>query len=136
MDFNYDSLLKKAMDSVPQKKGTGKRFKVPQVSTQAQGNRTSIKNFSDIASSLRREPSHISRYFAKELAVPVSIQSGALVLQAKLSKDALQKKLEDYIKNFIYCRVCGEPDTNIEKQDRIIFLKCDACGAKSAAKPV
>ena len=136
MDFNYDSLLKKAMDNVPKNKGTGKRFKVPQVSTQVQGSRTSIKNFSDVAAGLRREPSHISRYFAKELAVPVSIQSGALVLQAKLSKEALQKKLEDYIKNFVYCRVCGEPDTSIEKQDRIIFLKCDACGAKSAAKPV
>lgn len=136
MSFDYESLLKSAMEKVPKRESTGKRFKVPQVVVEAQGSRTAIKNFAEVASDLRREPAHIARFIAKELAAPASIQNGSLVLQAKVSRDVLQKKVEDYIKNFVYCRVCGEPDTKIEKEDRIVFIRCEACGARSVAKPV
>ena len=136
MNFDYDSLLKSAMEKVPKKEDTGKRFKVPQVLVEAQGPKTVIKNFSEMASALRREPAHIARFIAKEMAAPGSVQSGSFVVQAKATREVLQKKLEDYIKNFVYCRVCGEPDTKIEKEDRITFIRCEACGARSAAKPI
>jgi translation initiation factor 2 subunit 2 len=136
MNFDYESLLKSAMEKVPKKEDTGKRFKVPQVVVEAQGTRTAIKNFLEIASALRREPAQITRFIAKELAAPGSVQSGSLVLQVKATREVLQKKLEDYIKNFVYCRVCGEPDTKLEKEDRITFIRCEACGARSAAKPI
>ena len=136
MDFNYESLLKSAMEKVPKREGSGKRFKVPQVVVEAQGAKTVIKNMAEVASGLRREPEQVGRFIAKEMAAPGSIQNGMFVLQAKANREILQKKLEDYIKNFVYCRVCGEPDTKLEKDDRIVFIRCEACGARSAAKPV
>lgn len=136
MNFDYDSLLKSAMEKIPKKEEGGKRFKIPQVVVESQGSKTLIKNFSEIASALRREPTHIARFVAKELAAPGSVQNGALVLQGRFSSDLLRKKVEDYVKNFVYCRVCGEPDTRLEKEDRITFIRCEACGARSAAKPV
>lgn len=136
MDFSYESLLKGAMEKVPKREGSGKRFKVPQAIVEAQGAKTVIKNMAEISSALRREPEQVGRFIAKEMAAPGSIQNGTFVLQAKASKEMLQKKLEDYIKNFVYCRVCGEPDTKLEKDDRIVFIRCEACGARSAAKPV
>lgn len=136
MDFSYESLLKGAMEKVPKREGSGKRFKVPQVVVEAQGAKTVIRNMAEVASGLRREPEQVGRFIAKEMAAPGSIQNGTFVLQAKASKEMLQKKLEDYIKNFVYCRVCGEPDTKLEKDDRIVFIRCEACGARSAAKPV
>jgi translation initiation factor 2 subunit 2 len=136
MGFDYESLLKSAMEKVPKREGTGKRFKVPQVSAEPQGTRTAIKNISEIASALRREPEQVGRYIAKELAAPGSMQNGSYILQVKASPSLLQSKLESYIKNFVYCRVCGEPDTRLEKEDRIVFIRCEACGARSAAKPV
>lgn len=135
MNLDYRTLLKSAMEKIPKKEET-KRFKVPQTIVEAQGSKTAIKNFSEIAAALRREPAHIARFIAKELAAPGSVQNGSLVLQGKFSADLLRKKVEDYIKNFVYCRVCGEPDTKIEKEDRIVFIRCEACGARSAAKPV
>ena len=134
MDLDYESLLKSAMEKIPKKEAGGSRFKVPQAVVESQGSKTVIKNFSEIAAALRREPAHIVRFIAKELAAPGSVQSGSLVLQVKVSREVLQKKLEDYIKKFVYCRVCGEPDTKIEKEDRIVFIRCEACGARSAAK--
>lgn len=136
MDFDYQSLLKTAMEKMPKHEGSGKRFKVPQVVVEAQGSRTVIKNMSEVASALRREPDQVGRYIAKEIAAPGSVQNGTFVLQAKANRELLQKKLEDYICNFVYCRVCGEPDTRLEKEDRIVFIRCEACGARSAAKQV
>ncbi len=136
MNFDYESLLKSAMEKIPKREGTGKRFKVPQVVVESQGSRTVIKNLSEIASSLRRDPAQIAKFVGKELAVPSSVQNGALVLQGKFSADLLRKKIDDYIKSFVNCRVCGEPDTRLEKEGRIIFIRCEACGARSAAKPV
>lgn len=136
MSFDYESLLKSGMEKVPKKEDTGKRFKMPQIVVEAQGTKTVIKNFDEIASALRRDPAHIARFISKELAAPGSVQSGSLVMQGKFPSELMRKKVEDYAKNFVYCRVCGEPDTKLEKDDRITFIRCEACGARSAAKPI
>jgi translation initiation factor 2 subunit 2 len=131
---NYDKLLDSALEKISKKFETKKRFQMPQVVSEVQGNKTILKNFFEIASSLRREPNHLAKYFTKELAAPASIQSDTLVLQTKVGRESLQKKLENYVKEFVYCKVCGQPDTKLEKEDRINFLKCDACGARSPAR--
>lgn len=136
MSFDYESLLKSAMEKMPKKEDTGKRFKMPQAVVEAQGSKTAVKNLAEISSALRREPAHIARFISKELAAPGSVQNGQLILQGKFSSEVLRKKIEDYAKNFVYCRVCGEPDTRLEKEDRITFIRCEACGARSAAKPI
>ncbi len=136
MNFDYESLLKKAMEKIPKNKENKKRFQIPQINSQIEGNKTSIRNFLEISSKIRRNPSQLSKYFAKEFAVPVSIKGNTLILQKKNSRETLQNKFEDYIKNFVYCKVCNEPDTILDKEDRILFIKCDACGAKTATKKI
>lgn len=134
MNFDYESLLNKAMEKAPKKEGTGKRFKMPQVSSEIQGSKTLVKNIAEIASGMRREEDHVSRSLLKALAAPGSVQNGVLVIQAKVPRDTIQKKVEEYAKQFVFCKVCGEPDTKMEKSDRMIFLKCEACGARNPAK--
>ncbi len=134
--FNYQQLLKKAFEKIPKKAYTGDRFKLPEVACEIQGNKTLIKNFGEIANVLRRDVSHLSKYLCKELATPCLIQGNTLILQTKASREIIQKKMEDYTKEFVYCKVCGEPDTKIIKEGRIFFLKCEACGAKSPIKSI
>jgi translation initiation factor 2 subunit 2 len=136
MDFDYESLLKSALEKVPKKEDSGKRFKIPQVVVESQGAKTAIKNLLEISSALRRDPKQIAKFISKELAAPSSVQGSSLILQMKVSRDLLQKKIEDYIKAFVYCKVCGEPDTKIEKEGRIEFIKCEACGARSATRQI
>lgn len=128
--FDYQEMLKGAMKKMPKKVETGDRFKIPQAICEIHGSKTLIKNFNEIINGLRREASHISKYLFKELATPGNIEGNILILQAKATTDMVQKKIEDYIKEFVYCKVCGEPDTKLTKEDRITFMKCDACGAK------
>ncbi len=136
IEFDYQKLLKNAIEKLPKKAYTGDRFKLPEASCEIQGNKTLIKNFGEIANVLRREMSHLSKYLCKELATPCSIQGSTLILQTKASREMIQKKIEEYTKEFVYCKICGEPDTKIVKEERILFMKCEACGAKSPIKAI
>lgn len=128
--MEYEKMLKRAIEKIPKKVESKSRFEIPQVVRAVSGARTVIKNFGQILSALRREPHHLSKYLFKQLATAGSIQNQELVLQGNIQQEKLQKKLEDYVKAFVYCKVCGEPDTKLIKEGRIVFLKCDACGAK------
>ena len=136
MEFKYQELLKKAMEKIPKKVDLSDRFKIPEAICEIHGNKSLIKNFIEIANGLRRKPAHLSKYLFKELATPGNVEGNFLVLQTKVSKEILQKKIEDYLKEFVYCKVCGEPDTKIIKEDRITFMKCEACGAKSSVRAI
>ncbi len=128
--------MKNAIEKLPTKSEHASRFKIPQVISEVQGQKTLIKNFSEIAQNLRRDESHLAKYFSKELAAPGNIQNGILFLQKKVTHEILQKKLEAYIKEFVFCKVCGEPDTHLEKVERILQMRCDACGARSPTRQI
>jgi translation initiation factor 2 subunit 2 len=38
------------------------------------------------------------------------------------------------VKDGVLCPVCGSPDTHLEKEKRMWFMVCEACGARSVAK--
>lgn len=133
---NYEELLKSAMKKLPKKADEKKRFEIPRIVSLIQGNKTIIKNFSEILSTLRRNERHLSKFLFKQLATPGSMEGDALVLQRKVSHSMLQKKLEDYIKEYVFCKICGEPDTTLVKEGRITSMKCEACGARSAVREI
>ena len=136
MDAEYEKLLKRAMEAVP-KSGAGiKRFEIPAVVTEMQGNKTLIKNFGDILAVFRRDARHFSKFLFKQLATPGNVQGSMLILQRKVPQQMLQEKIEDYVKEYIYCKECGKPDTKLVKEDRFAFMKCEACGAKSPVRGI
>jgi len=134
--MEYEGLLKKAMEKLPKKSEEKKRFILPQVICEVSGTKTFFRNFGEIANSLRRDTTHLSKYLFKELATPGSIQGNILIFQRKVSKEMLEEKLNDYLKGFVYCKECGEPDTKLIKEDKIFFIKCEACGARYPIRPI
>jgi translation initiation factor 2 subunit 2 len=134
--MDYESLLNKAYEKLPKIENHADRFKIPVAETVVQGNQTIIKNFSDIAEVLRREPSHILKFLTKELATPAGLDGKRAILQAKIPQKMIQQKLETYVVDYVFCRECKRPDTKLIKEGRIAFLKCEACGAKSSVKAI
>jgi translation initiation factor 2 subunit 2 len=128
--MDYESLLNKVYEKIPAKLNVADRFKVPSVEIEIVGPKTVFKNFAQITTVLRRDPNHMSKFLSRELAAPCSIQSSTVIFQGKVGREILQKKVEDYIKEFVYCKQCGEPDTKLAKEGRVIYMICEACGAK------
>lgn len=128
--MNYEELLNKAMERLPKKQETKDRFIVPEAVVEVSGSRTILKNFGEIADKLRRAHAHLAKYLSKELATAGNIQAVTLVFQGNIRREILQKKIEDYVKEFVYCKECGEPDTRLAKRERVTIMVCEACGAK------
>jgi translation initiation factor 2 subunit 2 len=132
----YEDLLKKAYEKMPKKAEEKKRFAVPVAVCELQGNKTLVKNFSELLTILRRDSNHFAKFLTKELAAPGVVQGNILILQRKVPRGMLQEKMEAYIKEFIYCKVCGEPDTMLMKEEKGTVLKCEACGARYIVREI
>jgi translation initiation factor 2 subunit 2 len=131
--MNYEELLEEAFKKIV-KKETKDRFQIPQIEGEMQGARFIVRNFKKIADYLKRDPKHLAKYLMLSLATSGSIEGETLVLNTKVRRDIVQQKLEEYIRKYVFCKVCGEPDTKLIKEDRIYFIQCDACGARYAVK--
>jgi len=133
---SYKEMLEEARNKISANVAKVSRLEVPESITEIQGNRTFITNFIDITNSIRRDPKHLAKYLFRELAKPGHIDGNRLVLQGKVIKSLIDDKIKNYIKEFVYCPECNRPDTHFEKEERIIFLKCEACGAKHVLRRI
>lgn len=131
---SYDEMLEKARKDMPEAVFTAERFEIPKVRGHIQGNRTIISNFPQIAASLGRKPEHLLKYILKELATPGELKSTGLIIGSKVPASRLNEKIQKYAREFVLCRECGKPDTKIETEDEISYLKCNACGTKYYVK--
>ena len=131
----YEEMLKEAAQSISKSKKES-RLEIPNPQSTIQGNRTFITNFTEITNSIRRRPKHLAKFLFRELAKAGHIDGARLILQGKVMNSLIKKKIDDYIKEFVYCKECNRPDTRFEKEDRIIFLKCEACGAKHVMRRI
>jgi translation initiation factor 2 subunit 2 len=131
--MNYEELLEEAFKKIV-KKETKDRFQIPQIEGEMQGTRFIVRNFKKVADYLKRDPRHLAKHLMLSLATSGSIEGETLVLNTKVRRDIVQQKLEEYIRKYVFCKVCGEPDTKLIKEDRIYFIQCDACGARYAVK--
>ena len=136
MQDNYENLLSKAIEKLPKKQESKDRFIIPEAAVEISGSRTILKNFIEVSNKLRREQQHVAKFLSKESATSGSIQGGTMVFQGNIRREILQKKIEDYIKEFVYCKECKEPDTRLVKEGRVTFMVCEACGAKHPVRNI
>ncbi|HLC39501.1 MAG TPA: translation initiation factor IF-2 subunit beta [archaeon] len=136
LQMNYEEMLTKAIEKLPKKQEAKDRFVVPDAMVEISGSRSIFKNFGEVADKLRREHAHLAKYLSKEIATAGSVQGVTLVFQGNIRRDILQKKIVDYVKEFVYCKECGEPDTKLVKRDRVTLMVCEACGAKHPVRNI
>jgi translation initiation factor 2 subunit 2 len=132
----YEQLLERALQQTPKIVKETSRFQVPKAEVTVAGSQTLLKNLRSIASTLNREPEHLARFLLKELAAAGAFKEGMLVLHGRFSQEAIQSRIEQYVKEFVICRECGKPDTRIEKVGKVPVLRCEACGARNPVRSV
>ena len=113
---------------------TADRFELPIVDVTWEGQKTFLRNFLDFSKVLRREPEKLLQYLAKEFAVPAERIGDMAMFIGKRDPEDFTRLLELYVKDYLECITCSSPDTTVVKENRISFLVCEACGAKSTMK--
>src|SRR3989338_8368778 len=109
---------------------------MPQLHVQPACLKTIITNLDDVANRLQREPAHLLKFMLKELATKQERKETQLTVIGRFTEDHMNRKLEAYVKSFVLCPECGRPDTRILREDRLDFMKCEACGAKRSIQKV
>ena len=132
----YEKLLDQAFQKLPKRSESEERFKLPSAQVQPAGAKTIITNFTEMANVMRRKPDHLLKFILKELATSGELLGGRLIVQGRFRPDVINKKVELYAKEYVFCPECGKPDTKFLKEDRYMFLKCEACGSKNIIKKV
>jgi translation initiation factor 2 subunit 2 len=134
MKYDYNELLKRARSQIPETHIKQERLEIPKIKYTIVGMRTIIFNFKEIADALNRDPQHVLKFLTGEMATAATTQESRAIFQGKFPEDTLVRLLQRYMENFITCPVCKRPDTKIVKEKRLLFLVCEACGAKSSVK--
>jgi translation initiation factor 2 subunit 2 len=127
---SYEKLLDEAFKKIKKPEGNGERFEIPKIEGHFEGKKTILTNFFQIASYIRRNPEHFQKFLLKELASSGQIEGDRLVLNQKVPSAKINQKIESYVREFVLCKECGKPDTELIKDDRMTFIHCLACGAK------
>ncbi len=128
--MDYEQLLKRAKEELPDIQQTKERFEIPKVVGHIEGNKTIISNFYNIVKILKADQDKLLKYLQRELATPAIVDGQRLILGRKINSEFINKKIERFAEDFVLCKECGKPDTKIIKEERFLFLKCTACGAQ------
>lgn len=131
----YEKLLKRIQDKISEKKtGGDQRFELPAPDVMWEGQRTVLRNFMDFPKVLRRDADKVLQYLSKEFATPAERSGEKAIFVGRREPQDFVNLFQIYIKDYLECPTCKSPDTKIERQNRISFLVCEACGAKSSLK--
>ncbi len=129
---DYNALLDRALAGITRRGTSGERFEMPVASVSVIGARTIVNNFAEVVDRLNRDPHHVLKYLAKEMATAGSFEGGKGYFQGKFSRETINRLIGVYTNRFVICPVCKRPDTKVERRERLSFLVCEACGARSS----
>ncbi|CAG7884315.1 unnamed protein product [Brassica rapa] len=114
------------------------RYKMPMMVTKTEGKgngiKTNIVNNVDIAKALGRPASYTTKYFGCRLGAQSKFdeKTGTSIVNGSHSTPKLTSLLEAFIKRYVQCYGCGNPETEIiiinTTKIQMVNLKCAACG--------
>jgi len=132
---DYESLLKRLQGRLGNtSRKEASRLEIPSPQINWQGQRTIFRNFSEFPKALRRDPEKLLLYLNKELASAGYIAGERVIFLGRKEPSSFGTLIDRYVKEYVICPVCGSPDTRTEKNKKLGFLLCEACGARSSIK--
>jgi len=131
---NYEDLLDKAYEKIPENVKKLSRFEIPKVELRIESRNTFITNFNKIISTLNRDKKHFMGIFLKKAGTMGEIRGQQLFLKGQYKDQVLNRLIENYTRTYVLCSICNKPDTQIQRESKKIYLKCTACGARQEIK--
>ena len=134
----YFTLLDRIKDHL-QREGVEKvhRMELPRIDLVWVGNKTTIRNFKQIADILRREPQRLLVFLGRELATATNMDNeGRAFLAGRKDPESIRRVIARFYRDYVVCPVCGSPDTKLVRERKITFLVCEACGARTPVREI
>ncbi|KAH7433022.1 hypothetical protein KP509_07G050700 [Ceratopteris richardii] len=104
---------------------------ITKVEGRGNGIKTNLVNMVDVAKALARPPAYTTKFFGCELGAQSKFdeKTGTSIVNGAHDTAKLAALLENFIKKYVQCYGCGNPETEIiVTKSQLINLKCAACG--------
>ncbi|KAG8074764.1 hypothetical protein GUJ93_ZPchr0006g44672 [Zizania palustris] len=104
---------------------------ITKIEGRGNGIKTNVVNMVDIAKALARPASYTTKYFGCELGAQSKFdeKTGISLVNGAHDTAKLAGLLENFIKKYVQCYGCGNPETEVLiSKTQMISLKCAACG--------
>jgi len=141
-DYTYDELLTRIFKILHEKNpdlvGEKKRYTIVPPQVHREGSRKTVFfNLVEICKRMHRQPEHVIQFLFAELGTSGSVDgSQRLVIKGRFQQKQIENVLKRYIMEYVTCKVCKSPETILEKDNRIFFLHCEACGAVKSVSTI
>ena len=128
-DFEYEALLDRARENIPEEISSGSRWKLPNPQIMIEGSNTILRNFNELVSMMDRDDNHVYQFILNELGTSGSRDGPRARFKGRIPPKRIKRTIANYVNTYIKCSQCSAPDTHFVKEDRTTLLKCQACGA-------
>ncbi len=131
---DYEALLDRAIENLPDMETTDARFVIPEPKIFIEGKTTVLDNFSNIVDVLNRDSDHLMKFLTREMGTAGKLEGGRAIFQGRFPKELIKSNIQSYVEEYVMCSECSRPDTQLVKDNRVLILKCAACGAHRPVK--
>jgi len=134
-DYTYEELAGRVYNLMhsnnPELGSSTKRYQIKPPQVCREGTKKTVwLNFAEICPMLKRKPEHVLNYVLAELGTNGSLDGKLrLVIKGRFQPKQIENVLRHYISEYVACRTCKSPDTNLKKENRLYFLCCETCGS-------
>lgn len=110
------------------------RYKMPRLIAKVEGKGNGIKtvivNMPEIAKALHRPPTYPTKFFGCELGAQTQfdVKNDRFIVNGSHDSAKLQDLLHGFIKRYVLCEECDNPETNLVVKKNQILARCIACG--------
>mmetsp|Transcript_29278 Transcript_29278/g.93679 ORF Transcript_29278/g.93679 Transcript_29278/m.93679 type:complete len:260 (+) Transcript_29278:175-954(+) len=141
-DYTYDELLNRVFgilrENNPELTGEKRRtiMKPPQVLREGT-KKTVFVNFMELCKTMHRQPDHVQAFLLAELGTSGSLDGQQrLIVKGRFLPKVFEGILRRYVTEYVLCNMCKSPDTILNRENRLYFLRCEQCGASSTVAPI
>jgi len=94
-----------------------------------EGRKSYWMNFAATCQALRRDPEHVMAFVIAETASTASIDgSHSLVIRGAFKPTQIETIVRSYVAEYVQCKTCKKTDTNLTRNNRLLFVVCESCG--------
>jgi translation initiation factor 2 subunit 2 len=141
-DYTYTELLARIYETILADKGgvdggKGKKSIEPPEVGKIGTKKIAWVNFVSNCRSISRKPEHVVEFVLTELGTTGSIDGqNKFIIKGRFSSKQLESVLSKYIKEYVACSTCRFLNTELKRENRILFKVCKDCGASSSVSSI
>merc|ERR1712000_132420 len=141
-DYTYDELVDRVFDILaadrPDLASGRKKHQMKPPKVAREGTKKTVWiNFPEMCRSMKRPADHVQSYVFAELGTTGSIDGGGrMIIKGRFQPKQIENVVRHYISEYVTCRTCRSPDTRLQKENRLYFLRCDTCNSQRTVSTV